>query len=186
MSEDHWSVYCKAIGQTENRIFPERQTQSSNHRRFKDIWSTQTDIAKKYGLSSIALGKKLKELGYRNPDGTPTKMAIKGEFVNIVTSNDGIDYYMWHRDKMRNVLAQETSLSRLSPLDYAVSEFNKEIEKINRNASREDPYDIVLEKFGPYIVDELVKDLSKKLSKEDKVKFKTAINYESDDFYSIG
>lgn len=35
------------------------------HQKVTDIWANQTHLGKQFGLSAIAMGKKLKELGLR-------------------------------------------------------------------------------------------------------------------------
>ena len=43
--------------------------------KFADVWVNQTTLGKQFGLSAIAMGKKLKELGLRSDDGNPTTLA---------------------------------------------------------------------------------------------------------------
>ncbi len=44
--------------------------------KFADVWVNQTTLGKQFGLSAIAMGKKLKELGLRSDDGNPTTLAL--------------------------------------------------------------------------------------------------------------
>ena len=44
--------------------------------KFADVWANQTSLGKQFGLSAIAMGKKLKELGLRGEDGNPTTQAL--------------------------------------------------------------------------------------------------------------
>jgi len=44
--------------------------------KFTDIWANQTNLGKQFGLSPIAMGKKLKELKLRGEDGNPTAQAL--------------------------------------------------------------------------------------------------------------
>jgi len=44
--------------------------------KFADVWVNQTTLGKQFGLSAMAMGKKLKELGLRGGDGNPTAQAL--------------------------------------------------------------------------------------------------------------
>ncbi len=46
------------------------------HQKFIDVWANQTNLGKQFGLSSVAMGKKLKELKLRGEDGNPTAQAL--------------------------------------------------------------------------------------------------------------
>lgn len=48
----------------------------SSNSRFKSQWGNLTDIGRMFDLSAVALGRRLKEMGLRSPDGMPVAAAI--------------------------------------------------------------------------------------------------------------
>ena len=68
--------------------------------KFDDVWANQTTLGKQFGLSPIAMGKKLKDLGLRGEDGTPTTFAIGNGYCTSTPLRDGTPFFMWNRQQV--------------------------------------------------------------------------------------
>lgn len=88
--------------------------------KFSQTWKTQTDLAKEFGVSSIQLGKHLKNLGYRTADGLPSDESLSGGLVRQVSTKDGVAFYMWNREAIIPLLEQ--TLPRLTEQDFWLNE----------------------------------------------------------------
>ena len=64
-------------------------------------------------MSAIAIGKKLKEVGLRTPDGQPTPKALEEGFCQSTRLKDGTPFYMWHKHKVAELL-KDKGLQKLS------------------------------------------------------------------------
>ena len=53
------------------------------HQKFTDVWANQTNLGKQFGLSPIAMGKKLKELGLRGEDGNPAHATLRTHYCGL-------------------------------------------------------------------------------------------------------
>jgi len=62
------------------------------HQKFTDIWANQTHLGKQFGLSAIAMGKKLKELSLRAEDGNPTAQALCQSYCTPTPLKDGTPF----------------------------------------------------------------------------------------------
>ena len=73
-----------------------------------DQYLTQTQIGKRYGnLSGKKIGKWLKDVGLRKPDGSPTKKAIEGRFCKMIYNEDwGGTFWVWHAAKTLALLEE--------------------------------------------------------------------------------
>lgn len=67
------------------------------------VWMRITDIAKPFGLSAVALGKKLKLAGLRDEKGKPTPVAVEQGAALRVENDFGHDDY-WHRQRVPELL----------------------------------------------------------------------------------
>ena len=78
---------------------------SKKKTKFSDIWVNQTTLGKQFGLSAIAMGKQLKELGLRsNETGTPTQEAIDNGFCKSTPLKDGTPFFMWNKAKVAELM----------------------------------------------------------------------------------
>ncbi|MGK7874603.1 MAG: hypothetical protein AB4426_15245 [Xenococcaceae cyanobacterium] len=105
-------------------------------KRFRDIWVNQTTLGRQFNMSAIAMGKKLKELGLREPDGKPTQRAIDEEFCRSTPLKDGKSFYMWHKTKVTELLKQSDSQG-LSPQEIRCRELAENLiqaDKVYQNA----------------------------------------------------
>jgi hypothetical protein len=74
------------------------------HQKFADVWANQTTLGKQFGLSAIAMGKKLKELGLRAEDGNPTGLALAESYCTSTPLKDGTPFFMWNRQKVEELM----------------------------------------------------------------------------------
>ena len=78
---------------------------SKKKTKFSDIWVNQTTLGKQFGISALAMGKKLKELGLRsNETGTPTQEAIENGFCKSTPLKDGTPFFMWNKAKVAELM----------------------------------------------------------------------------------
>lgn len=104
---------------------------SKNHKKFGKIWSNQTDLGKKFGISAIVVGKLLIENGLKDSvTKLATKKALDEEYAKSTPLKDGTPYFMWNIDKVRAILAKDHQ--PLSKVDYWVNE----VEKILKQAEK--------------------------------------------------
>jgi hypothetical protein len=71
-----------------------------SHQKFADTWANQTNLGKLYGLSAVAMGKRLKELGLRGEDGNPTERALSEGYCKSTPLRDGTPFFMWNRQRV--------------------------------------------------------------------------------------
>jgi hypothetical protein len=67
------------------------------HQKFTDLWANQTNLGKQFGLSAIAMGKKLKELGLQGEVGKPTVQALVEGYCTSTPLKDATPFFMWQR-----------------------------------------------------------------------------------------
>src|SRR5215831_4718591 len=89
--------------------------------KFTDIWANQTDLGKQFGLSAIAMGKKLKELGLRGEDGNPTTLALGNGYCIPTPLKDGTPFFMWNRQQVEELM-QAHGYKRLDPQEVKARE----------------------------------------------------------------
>lgn len=77
---------------------------SKGYQKFTDIWVNQTNLGKQFGLSAIAMGKKLKELGLRGEDTNPTEQALAEDYCTSTPLKDGTPFFMWNRQKIEELM----------------------------------------------------------------------------------
>lgn len=65
--------------------------------KFRDKYASMTVIGKSVGLSSRAVGNKLKELGLRQEDGPPSKESLDSGIAVFAPLKDGTKHYMWDK-----------------------------------------------------------------------------------------
>jgi hypothetical protein len=107
----------------------------SKKNRFKSTWSNQTNIAKKFGLSGVALGKILKERGLKGDDNLATSKAIEGGYALEANMKDGTKFFMWNIHKTNSLLCN-FNYQKVSKVDYYVKEIEKLMEKGKRQQKK--------------------------------------------------
>ena len=88
--------------------------------RFRDTWSNQTDLGRRFGLSAVAIGKLLiaRELKDTKTK-MPTPKALEGGFAKATPLKDGTPFFMWNAQKIEPLISQ--SHEKLSRIDrYAM------------------------------------------------------------------
>ena len=68
-------------------------------------YASMQQIGKILGISSHAVGRKLKELGFRTPDGDPTDMAKESGLTRAQFVEQGYWLNLWHQDRVLAVLS---------------------------------------------------------------------------------
>ncbi len=91
------------------------------HQKFADLWANQTNLGKQFGLSAIAMGKKLKELGLRGEDGNPTVQALIEGYCTPTPLKDGTPFFMWNRLQVEELM-QAHGYQRLDPREVKARE----------------------------------------------------------------
>ncbi len=75
--------------------------------KFREIWVNQSRLGEEFNMSAIAIGKKLKALGLREADGTPTLTAQQEGYCTATPLKDGTPFFLWHREKVKARLQAE-------------------------------------------------------------------------------
>lgn len=93
-----------------------RNRKSKNTRSpFAARWASQTQLGRPYGLSAIAVGKRLSDAGLRDPDTKrPTPKALDEGWAIATPLRDGREHYMWSREKAKALFDPR---ERLSPAE---------------------------------------------------------------------
>ena len=89
--------------------------------KFTDLWANQTNLGKQFGLTAIAMGKKLKELGLRGEDGNPTVRALVEDYCTSTPLKDGTPFFMWNRQKVGELMRAH-GYQRLNPQEVKARE----------------------------------------------------------------
>ena len=67
----------------------------SKEKKFDQIWSNQTDLGKRFGLSAIAVGKLLVEEGLKDQKTKlATEKALNEGYAKSTPLKDGTPYFM--------------------------------------------------------------------------------------------
>jgi len=87
--------------------------------KFNQMWSNQTNLGKKFGLSAIAVGKLLIEAGLKDPiTKQATEKAISEGYAKSTPLKDGTPYFMWSIEEVRPLIAKDHE--PISKVDYYV------------------------------------------------------------------
>src|SRR5713226_2175659 len=82
--------------------------------RFRDIWMNQTELGRHFGISAVAVGKKLSEVGLRDlQQKEPTELAKIEGYCRFTPMKDGTPFYLWNKEKVAGLL-RESGMSQLS------------------------------------------------------------------------
>lgn len=108
---------------------------SKKKQKFSDIWINQTNLGKQFGLSAIAMGKKLQELGLKNAQGKPTEQATAEEYCKSTPLKDGTPFFLWNRQKVENLMlasgAEKLDSKEVKARDLATAwlKLHKQVQK---------------------------------------------------------
>lgn len=81
--------------------------------RFRDIWMNQTELGRHFGISAVAVGKKLSEVGLRIEQKEPTELAKTEGYCRFSPMKDGTAFYLWNKEKVA-ALFRQAGMSQLS------------------------------------------------------------------------
>jgi hypothetical protein len=95
--------------------------EKQGRQKFTDVWANQTALGKQFGLSAVAMGKKLKELGLRTEDGNPTEQALTEGYCTSTPLKDGTPFFMWNRQKVEELM-QAHGYQKLDPQEVKARE----------------------------------------------------------------
>jgi len=80
----------------------------SKEKKFTQMWSNQTNLGKKFGLSAIAVGKLLVGEGLKDPTTKlATKKALEEGYAKSTPLKDGTPYFMWSINKIRPLIEKD-------------------------------------------------------------------------------
>jgi hypothetical protein len=99
--------------------------------KFADVWANQTTLGKQFGLSAMAMGKKLKELGLRGEDGNPTAQALAQGYCTPTPLKDDTPFFMWNRQQVEELMRAH-GYQRLDPQEVKARELAESWVQIHR------------------------------------------------------
>jgi hypothetical protein len=73
---------------------------SKKHPRFRDLWVNQTELGRHFGMSAVAIGKKLQEVGLRTEQKEPSEQAKADGYCRYTPMKDGTPFYLWNKEKV--------------------------------------------------------------------------------------
>ena len=90
--------------------------------KFAYVWANKPILGKQFGLSAMAMGKRLKELGLRGEDGNPTAQALGQGYCTPTPLKDGTPFYMWNRQQVEELAALAGAETRASDAAQGLAE----------------------------------------------------------------
>ena len=131
--------------------------------QFNQEWCNQTELGKKFGISSIAIGKLLTEHGLRDlTTKSATSNAIDEGYAKFTPLKDNTPFYMWNIKKCKNIISKQHE--ELSQVDYHVNEIKKIIKEAERLC------DIGQDKLGYMMYDCMYDEVPKQFRAEVKAR----------------
>jgi len=131
--------------------------------KFNQMWSNQTNLGKKFGLSAIAVGKLLIEAELKDPSTKlATEKALSEGYAKSTPLKDGTPYFMWNIEKVRPLIAKDHK--QLSKVDYLVNDVlatYKEAQELD---------DAGNEKIARFMCEEAFDDVPKDIREEVRAK----------------
>lgn len=127
------------------------------------MWSNQTELGKKFGISAIAVGKLLIEAGLKDPTTKlATNKALDEEFAKSTPLKDGTPYFMWNIDKVRTLISKDHQ--PLSKVDYWVKEVEKMLKQAEQMCNEGN------DKLGFMLADSVYNEVPKDIKQEVRTK----------------
>jgi len=127
------------------------------------VWSNQTELGKKFGISAIAVGKLLIEAGLKDPTTKlATNKALDEEFAKSTPLKDGTPYFMWNIDKVRTLISKDHQ--PLSKVDYWVKEVEKMLKQAEQMCNEGN------DKLGFMLADSVYNEVPKDIKQEVRTK----------------
>jgi hypothetical protein len=103
----------------------------SKGKKFRDIWLNQTRLGQRFGISAVAIGRKLRELGLRGEDNLPTPEAVESGYCRSAPLRDGTPFFLWHADMVAARL-RHAGLTELSAQEQRCRELAGEYIEMQR------------------------------------------------------
>jgi len=102
-------------------FFVRRKAVAKKKKKFWEIWSSQTELGKKFGISAIEVGKILIPYGLKDPNTKEaTQKALDDGYAKFTPLQDGTPHYMWNIEKVQSLLLEKHQ--PLSQVDYWTDE----------------------------------------------------------------
>lgn len=140
-------------------------------KKFSQVWSNQTELGKKFGISAIAVGKLLIEAGLKDPaTKLASQKALDEEYAKSTPLKDGTPYFMWNIDKVRGLIAKEHQ--PLSKVDYWVKEVQKMLKQAEKMCNEGN------DKLGFMLADSVYDDVPKDIKQEVRAKVEQTVKVE--------
>src|SRR5258707_1138764 len=117
--------------------------------RFRDIWVNQTELGRHFGISAVAVGKKLSEFGLRDEQKGPSELARTEGYCHYAPMRDGTPFYLWNKEKV-GMLLRQSGMSQLSQEEVQARSTAIELIPLNREAD-----ETGMDKFLSFFVDEI-------------------------------
>ena len=73
---------------------------------FRDRWVNQTELGRHFGISAVAVGKKLAEFGLRDEQKEPSELAQTEKYCHFTPMRDGTPFYLWDKEKVAELFRQ--------------------------------------------------------------------------------
>ena len=132
-------------------------------KKFNQLWSNQTELGKKFGISAVAVGKILIQHGLKDlQTKQATEKAVSSGYTKVTPLKDGTPHSMWNIQKIKSLIAQQHS--QLDEVDYWV----QEVKKILVDAQKES--DAGNDKIGYMMADFAFDDVPKHIRQKVKEK----------------
>jgi hypothetical protein len=103
----------------------------NRRQKFTHIWANQTDLGKQFGLSSIVMGRTLKELGLREDNGNPSERALQENYCIATPLKNGKQFFMWSKQKV-DELMQSYGYQKLDALEVKARELADDWIRVHR------------------------------------------------------
>jgi hypothetical protein len=122
---------------------------SKKHPRFRDLWVNQTELGRHFGMSAVAIGKKLQEVGLRTEQKEPSEQAKADGYCRFTPMKDGTPFYLWNKEKVAGLL-RESGISQLSTSEVEARTTAKMLIDLDRQAE-----ETGMDKLFYFAVDEI-------------------------------
>jgi hypothetical protein len=97
-------------------------------KKFSNMWKNQTELGKRFGLTSIAVGKILTECGLKDGK-SATQKALDEGYATFTPLKDGTPFYLWNVAKVSSVISQKHRT--LTEVELHVNEVRARLQEAN-------------------------------------------------------
>ena len=125
---------------------------SKRKSRFTKVWGSATDIGRQFGMSAIAVNRRLEERGLRDPARKcPTEVALAEGWALATPLANGIPHFMWSRHLVGDLLKQ--TASTLSPSEIKTEALLRDICRLERDQpeSAHKCFPVLMEDFAGFV-----------------------------------